>query len=127
MSSTFRAMIFFTFLASFCAPVSAEEQLFLNMLKGPGALDSLAQEIGMKIKGAVACRIQHLLPEGDIATIVGSMRKVDAQVVVVAFQKAELIVNGLRLAPGSVACQVIAEQIEKAKPTYAQLAGVIRN
>ena len=55
------------------------------------------------------------------------MRKVDAEAVQVAFRKAEIISKGVGLVPGGAACNVVAEQIEKAKVLYTQIVDVIRN
>jgi hypothetical protein len=92
----------------------------------PGSLASLAQEIGMKLHSAKVCRLEHLLPKADIATIVTEMRRIDSAAVEAAFLKAEIIVRGIEFVPGTTACKFIVENINEARPLYATIAGAIR-
>jgi hypothetical protein len=108
-------------------PATAQEGYFAQLLKMPGSLDSLAQEVGMQISGAKACRIEHRLPSADIATIVAAMRKVDSAGVDAGFLKGAMIVRGLGLRPGTAECRVVAQKVDEAARTYAKLAGAIRN
>lgn len=58
---------------------AAQDAKFVAALKLPGTLDSLAQEMWMKVIGSKACKIEKDLPKSDMDTIFRVMNAVDAE------------------------------------------------
>lgn len=107
---------------------AAQDAKFVAALKLPGTLDSLAQEMWIKVIGSKACRIEKDLPKADMDAIFRVMNSVDAEGVKTALVKAQAMVRGAPapLKPGSLACKVVAQQIEVSKVTYEALAASAR-
>ena len=106
----------------------AQDAKFVAALKHPGTLDSLAQEMWMKVFGSKACKIEKDLPKADMDAIFRVMNAVDAEGVKTAQVKAQAMVLGAPapLKPGSLACKIVAQQIEASKVTYETLAASAR-
>lgn len=107
---------------------AAQDAKFVAALKLPGTLDSLAQEMWMKVIGSKACKIEKDLPKADMDTIFHVMNAVDAEGVKIAQVRAQAMVRGspAPLKPGSLACKVVAQQIEASKVIYETLAASAR-
>jgi hypothetical protein len=116
-------------MLSFTADATvAQEAKFVAALKLPGTLDSLAQEMWMKVIGSKACKIEKDLPKADMDAIFRVMNNVDAEGVKIAQARAQAMVRGspAPLKPGSLACKVVAQQIEASKVIYETLAASAR-
>jgi hypothetical protein len=105
----------------------AQQPSFAETLTRLGAVESLSQEMWLKWIGAGVCRIERQLPSEDMIAIFVALKAVDAEAVSDGRLKAELMIRGMPpLRPGSMACKVIADKIEEAKPTYSILATAAR-
>lgn len=116
-------------MLSFTADVTvAQEAKFVAALKLPGTLDSLAQEMWMNVIGSKACKIEKDLAKADMDAIFRVMNTVDAEGVKIAQARAQAMVRGspAPLKPGSLACKVVAQQIEASKVIYETLAASAR-
>lgn len=124
-----RLVLALLLVAATASTAFGQRAALVEMLKGPGAVDSLAQEIWMKVIGAKLCDIEKLLPRDDIAAIFEVLYSVDREGVTIAHEKAQMMIRGLSvsLKPGTIPCKVVAEKIEGARPTYRTLATAARD
>ena len=111
-------------LVTMTIAADSQETIFSRIIKTPGAVDSLTQEITLKTLSAHLCKIEDTLPKADIMVLMTALENADPEAAKHGKLVANLSLQGLpiKMKPGTEQCRMVERSIKEAIPLYHTLA-----